>query len=455
MILRPRFRGLLVGTLVAAMTLPACPSRRAVEPTPRPRAGADPAAGTSPPDADPPSMPAPPRGGTPLPPLAGAAPLPPPPPPVAAAPQGDPPPVPEPPRGAAPPTVRIQLVSVVKAGRAGVAADGGWTLRALDGTSIASGREDFRGELRIEGSSADLGAFRLPRDGAVLAAASLRVGARRYPGKLRISRTADGTVRVAVETDLETYLEGVVLGELPPDFPTEARRVQAVIARTYALAQPAAKVTPDAILVDDSGLTDQEYAGSTAKPELLAAARDAVATTRGLVLVRGGEPIRAWYHSTCGGRTCDARTVFRVPEAEGITGVVCGSCTSSPRYRWQERLPAADVVKAAGLSGTLTGFATGESVEGGRAATFRVTAGGRTKVLPAADFRLAVGPSRLRSTWIDRAVVEGADLVLAGRGWGHGVGLCQWGARERASRGERAETILLRYYVGTELRRLW
>lgn len=346
----------------------------------------------------------------------------------------------------------------MKAGRAPVRVDGAWTLRALDGAVIASGATTFAGELRMVSGTADLGGFRLPRDGATLAAArpgDLRIGAKRYPGTLRVARGSDGVVRAAVETDLETYLEGVVLGELPPDFPREARRVQAILARTYVLTQPGANATPDAVLVDDTGASDQEYAGSTANAALAAGAREAVASTRGLVICRDGRPIRAWYHSTCGGRTCRATAVFRVPEAQGILGVVCGSCATSPRYRWDARLPGADVVKAAGLRGALTSFAAEETTDGGRAVTFRVTAGGKSAVVPAADLRLAVGASKLRSVWIDRASVEGGDLVASGRGWGHGVGVCQWGAKERAAKGATAEAILGHYFPGTDLRRRW
>lgn len=368
---------------------------------------------------------------------------------------------------AAAPDVLVNLIAVSKDPATLVQVTGGWSLRSLGGTEVASGR-NLSGDLVLGRDDARLGAYGLPGDGAVLVpetTGTLVVGKRRFPGTLRLARLADGRWRAAIATDLETYLEGVLAGELPTSFPREAMRAQAIVARTYVLSQAAqtsqAAGTP--LSVDDTGASDQEFGGISSDEKIRAKLRDAVTTTRGLVLISGGKPLRTWYHSTCGGQTCPATVVFRVPpsiavaaRATGLGGAPCAFCTASPKYRWKDAALSADaVVKAAGLKGMLESFAVGETTLGGRAATFEIRAGGKTARVSAAEFRIAVGARSLPSTWVDSTAIKGKDLVLSGRGWGHGVGLCQFGAKGMADKSVAAEAIVEHYYSGAELKRLW
>jgi stage II sporulation protein D len=87
--------------------------------------------------------------------------------------------------------------------------------------------------------------------------------------------------------------------------------------------------------------------------------------------------------------------------------------------------------------------------------SFEVVAGGRPRVVNAHRFRLQLGASVLRSTWIESAEVAGGNLVVRGRGWGHGVGLCQMGAKGMAESGHTVEHIVSRYYPGAQVMRLW
>jgi stage II sporulation protein D len=353
--------------------------------------------------------------------------------------------------------VRVVLAAVTRSGRAPVVVEGAWSLRSLEGDEIRTGR-GLRADLTMSGADAKLGAIPVPFEGAELVPATdgdLRVGARRYPGVLRVSRSAEGRVRAQIALDVETYLEGVVAGELPPEFPREARRAQAVIARTYLLTQPSVLLGASSIQVDDTGLTDQEFVGIAGDERVRAAVRDAIASTRGLVLHDGAKPLRTWYHSICGGHTCAAAPVFKVPPSAPLSGVECTDCVGTKYYRWTATLPGPKVVKAAGLTGALQEFRLLETTPEGRALWIEIRAGGKSARVHAAEFRLAVGPSLLRSVWVDSAQVSGPDLVVTGRGWGHGVGLCQWGAKGMADRGATAESILAHYYPGAEARRLW
>ncbi len=365
------------------------------------------------------------------------------------------------------PDVIVNLIAVSKDAATPVQVVGAWSLRTPAGAEIASGR-NLSGDLVLVREEPRLGTYRLPGEGAVLVpetSGTLIVGKRRLPGTLRLTRAADGRWRAAIATDLETYLEGVLAGELPTSFPREAMRAQAIVARTYVLSQAAQSSQPagTALSVDDTGASDQEFGGISSDEKIRTKLRDAVTSTRGLVLVSGGMPLRAWYHSTCGGQTCPATVVFRVPpsiavaaRASGLGGAPCAFCTASPKYRWKDAVLGADaVVKAAGLKGALESFAVGETTLGGRAATFEIRAGGKTARVAAADFRIAVGARALPSTWVDSTAVRGKDLVLSGRGWGHGVGLCQFGAKGMADKSVAAEAIVEHYYSGAELKRLW
>lgn len=356
-----------------------------------------------------------------------------------------------------PPHVRVVLSSVTKAGRAPIEISGAWTIRTLDGSAIRTG-SGLRGEIVVSAADLRAGPYPLPADGATIEPAvdgDLRVGTKRYPGALRVARGTSGRMTAHVEVDVETYLEGVVAGELPPEFPREAMRAQAVLARTYLLTQPGVAWDAPVIQVDDTGLTDQEFAGIAANAKFRDAIRDAVRSTRGFTVFSGDRPLRTWYHSICGGHTTDAAPVFGVPRSAPLSGVACDGCVGSRYYRWKATIPGAKVVEAAKLTGALQSFRVSATAAEGRATEFEIRAGNRTAKVRAADFRLAVGPSLLRSVWIDTAAVAGADLAVTGRGWGHGVGLCQWGAKGLAERRLTGESIVAHYYPGAVVRRLW
>lgn len=362
------------------------------------------------------------------------------------------------PRGT-PPEVRVRLTGPDAAGRAALRIAGSWELLTLDGTQLDSGR-GLRGEIVLAGTGPTICGKAVPRDGAVLrpaASGDLVVGDRAYPGELRVARGVDGRYRPFAVMDLETYVGGVVPGEIPAVFPREAQRTQAILARTYALSSVPSDALGAPIVVADSGGVDQEYHGIPGTPEHREVANDAVASTRGLVMLDGAVPLRAWYHSTCGGHTAPAETVFGVAPRVALSGIACPWCTASKYYRWDAVLPAAAVLRAAGLSekAQLEAFEVAERDESGRATLLRVRGNGATREVEAARFRLAVGASSLRSCLLDAASLRGDGLHVAGRGWGHGVGLCQMGAKSLAEQALLAEDIVRTYYPGVKVVRLW
>jgi stage II sporulation protein D len=358
----------------------------------------------------------------------------------------------------APPSVRITLTKPTAAGTAKIKVKGAWTLVAADGATLRSG-SGIDGELVLGASGATLLGASFPVDGEVRPAVDgdLRVDARTYSGGLRVERGATGKLQAMIATDVESYVAQVVNSEIPAAFAREAQRTQAILARSYAL-RSTARTSPDAPLVlTDVGGIDQEFAGLAPVAEHRRIGLDAAQSTRGMILVDEGAPLLAYYHSTCGGTTCPGDVVFgklgAAPALKG--GVACAWCTASKYYRWNTTFAGADVAKAAGMSGALESFAVAERTAGGRAASFDVGVAGKTKRVRAAEFRLRVGASAMRSTLLDDVAVVAGELVLSGRGWGHGVGLCQMGAKTLAEQGLAAEAILATYYPGAVLEKRW
>lgn len=355
------------------------------------------------------------------------------------------------------PTVRVRLSGPSQDQTARIKVRGEWTLLDLDGAPLRSGR-GLDGTFAPSAEGWTLADLPAPVDGAELVPAQdgdLAVGTRRHTGSLRISRSVDRRYRLYVETSMSSYLEGVIGGEIPAAFPRESQRTQAIIARTYALSRAPAALHGDPLLLSDSGRDDQEYTGIAPVDRHRQVAHDAVASTRGEVVLYRDAPVKAWYHSTCGGHTCPSGPVFDVPTERPLAGVPCTDCRASKYFDWTARIPAERFVRAAGLTGRLEDVKVARTTAGGRATHLAVRADGREAVKPAGELRLAVGPSDLRSVLIRTIRVDAGLVVVSGNGWGHGVGLCQMGAKGMAEQGRAAEEIIARYYPGAEVAKLW
>lgn len=299
------------------------------------------------------------------------------------------------------------------------------------------------------------------------------------------------------EVDVEKYLDGLVNSEFSSKWSEEAIAAQVVAARTYALFQlrSARAVTPRAHFDVDATDKDQVYDGSLR--EDFRASRS-VERTRGMVLTvgpdRSPEPLKAFYHSTCGGVTELPQNVWGKPRPGFKKIVQCPFCKSSPKFHWELQLDPAEIAQAFLKRGALSGPGGIDNglekrwprdwmdiVRGSRLLGIRVDerdpSGRATRVstvwwhrkalvdlsMSSNQFRSWLGAGRFRSTFFEvshlttTAGPAPGDGVwrFQGRGNGHGVGMCQWGAKVMGEKGFTMVSILKRYYPDAVLRRMW
>jgi stage II sporulation protein D len=283
-------------------------------------------------------------------------------------------------------------------------------------------------------------------------AQSFVFGGTRYRGAPAIVRMPDGREAVIASVDVDTYLYGVVGLEASPGWPAAALQAQSIVARTYALEHRTLSRPYDVTMTE----SDQRYGGIGAEAPACIAAVDA---THALQVRYDGGPASVFYASCCGGHTADAGEVWGHAALSYLRGVACPYCTAAPDYRWQRSVPLPSVAAALGprLRGPLTGFALGPPDASGRPRTLAVFAGASSLTLTTTEFRALLGPGVIRSTWIRRVSIDStqavAQAVIEGSGRGHGVGLCQWGARGMSIAGASVSQILAFYFPGTVLAR--
>jgi stage II sporulation protein D len=314
----------------------------------------------------------------------------------------------------------------------------------LEGARVGRGKVEVRaaggdGELWVDGR-------RWPAPVAVFGAdAAIRADGRELSRWVEVRRTRAGLAVVEV-LPMEDYVAGVVSGETPTSFPPEARKAQAIAARTFALVRKLEAVTAGRGWDLGATVISQVFVGAGAAD---AGAREAAAATAGEVLVLNQEPVETYFHSSCGGRTEDGLAALG-RGYEYLSSVECGRCDGAPGALWRQVIPAEELGRAAGLGRAATSVTLVERTRSGRAARVEVVAGKRRATLTGSDLRQRLGYSRLRSLAFDVEAVKGG-FAFAGRGSGHGAGLCQWGAAGFAREGKGYREILAHYYPGTEI----
>jgi stage II sporulation protein D len=361
--------------------------------------------------------------------------------------------------------IRVSGGDVIARGRAGET----WTF-----TADAQGRISGRGPGGVtEPRAASLRVIPATPGG-------LTIGGRQYRGEALIVARPDAQVTAINLVDLEAYLLGVVpreIGRLPAS-QIEALKAQAVAARTYAVGNLGGRQNRGFDFY--ATVMDQVYGGVQDEDTVV---NRAVRETRGEVLTYNGSPILAYYSSTCGGATANIEdswpTRTPLPYLRGVSDRIPGTdryyCDTSNRFNWTTRWTREQLLAVLGetlrahTGGRVTSVRRVDDVRlvsrnASDRATVQLTADGAHYTLRADSLRWVLrpqpGPAILNSSKlaaVDASTDGGGvrELEIRGGGWGHAIGMCQVGAINRSRMGQTHSQILLAYYTGVQLQRLY
>jgi stage II sporulation protein D len=274
---------------------------------------------------------------------------------------------------------------------------------------------------------------------------------RRYRGMLDVVVDEKSLITAVNILDLETYTKGVLFHEVSHRWPLEAIKAQAVATRTYALYQ--SQQNKEELYDVKSDIYSQVYGGKSAERY-----RTNIAANRtyGQLLTYNGKVLPAYFHATCGGRTEDVREVWpKHGDLPPLRGIQCDYCVFAPHYRWTKNFKSKDIQDLLNKNGyhidLIEDIRVIERTKSGRIKTIEIsTRAGKEIQISGKKFREIVGPNNLKSNFFD-IEMKGYFFDLKGKGWGHGVGMCQWGAYYMSLQNFKYREILNYYYPGAEI----
>lgn len=272
----------------------------------------------------------------------------------------------------------------------------------------------------------------------------------RYRGRLDVIVTPQAGLLVINRIGLEEYVRGILFHEVSHRWPMEALKAQAVVSRTYAIYQIQANQKNEFDVTSD--IYSQVYGGRSAERYRT---NLAVERSAGEVLVYEGKILPAYFHATCAGKTEDVAELWKNVSIPPLRGVRCNFCGHSPHSFWKKSIALKDIEKQLAKEGKTVGPISGITIlernASGRIRILEISGlDGRKILITGKDFRQIIGPNIIRSNDY-YVVIKETNADFSGRGWGHGVGMCQWGAYGMASRGYDYQQILSYYYPGVRL----
>lgn len=308
----------------------------------------------------------------------------------------------------------------------------------------------FRAEpsgIRIGGAIQPVSGLRVISD-----TKEVNVQGKNYHNVIQILKNPKGTLTVVNEIDVEDYLKGVLPSEMHSTWPQEALKAQAVISRTYAIFKNIENKKFPFTLSSD--VESQVYGGKKVEQP---AANKAVEKTRGEILTYHGKIFPTFFHAACGGRTTRSDFQWNIEPHPSLKGVECNYCQGFKFDHWKVEFTGREIRRLLGKKGFSVPDVSSLSLEdidvSGRPRSVFVHYPGGSLKVPAHKFRLALGAEKLRSIKM-QIYQSGNQFVMEGRGWGHGVGLCQWGAKRLAELGYKYQDILHFYYPESEITHL-
>ncbi len=291
------------------------------------------------------------------------------------------------------------------------------------------------------------------------------VNGKKYRGNLKIQKI-DGRIWVINVLNIEDYLKGVVpceIGRISKNI-IEAAKAQAVAARTYAYAH----LNQHKDLGFDlyATIQDQVYKDVNCESELT---NRAVEETERQILTYNGKAIEAKYHSTCGGKTAYFNDAWPGDPPPYLRSVNCPYCKNSPHYKWKKAFSKGEFFKNLRFRLKRVGY---EIPQGELIKNLRLIKNKKSKriiriiiktekeeyVIPGYHTRSIFGdhkdPGGLLKSNLITINVKGNHVIIEGMGFGHGVGMCQFGAIEMARKGKSYKQILYHYYRGTKIKKI-
>lgn len=256
---------------------------------------------------------------------------------------------------------------------------------------------------------------------------------------------------------MEDYIAGVVAGEMKPEWPVNALAAQAIIARTFTVEAIETK----------GGVKERGTQASTDIKEFQAYSekavndnvRKAVQMTRGMVAVYQGKPIKAWFHASAGGKTATAKEGLAYNEAEPpyIHSVASPDDLAPADVKsWEASFTKEEVIAAIAKTGKkindISSMEISQKGPSGRAVMIKVN--GKEEV-QAPPLRVALDSTKLKSMLLDNIEVSEDHVTFSGKGYGHGVGMSQWGANKMAVEGKKPEDIITHYFKGVTVEKRW
>ncbi len=281
---------------------------------------------------------------------------------------------------------------------------------------------------------------------------TLWVNGTQYRGDATLVAQNPGALTVVNTLGLEEYLMSVVPKETYASWPEAAVRAQAVAARSFAVNHM--RTVAAAAEFDVIAPTHQLYGGVGAEDPR---STKAVLDTEGEILWFNGDVLCTFFHTTCGGRTEDASNIFTTVSAYP-RAVLSPYEKDSPYHSWRHTIALVNCEEKLRQAGKAPGGPI-EAVQivrrfpSGRVAQVRFASRNASVIITGEECRRILGYDNVRSTWFNVGIRSGR-LEFAGRGWGHGVGLCQWSSKGMAERGFGYEKILLYFYPGAQLRQI-
>ena len=302
------------------------------------------------------------------------------------------------------------------------------------------------GALTVNGSEITGSKIAFSSDNGVLS-----VNGRTYRGKIEVIKEQKGLL-VVNELPLELYVAGLINQEISSKWPIEVVKAQAVIARTYAMYQKKKRAAGDYHM--EATVADQVYSGNITEDER---SLYAVKETIGKVLTYNGELALTVYHSNSGGMTEDAKNIWG-KDYPYLKQVKSSFDKDSSHFSWILNMSPQSVeaaLKDAGYSiSDIQNIIPIYTTNSGRVIKVMMHYAGGKLEMSGEDLRKAVGYDKLKSTMFTVEIINGS-FVFNGKGYGHGVGLSQWGAKGMAEKGYTYIEILEHFYPGTRIERIY